>query len=314
MTRVAVKEGQRVNKGDILFESDGGSAVLDMKSAEARLETARTQKISVLGQIEEEKARLNLFNNVTRLRITRQKALIGKDEARLAAAKRMLDRMKNLYESKCATAEEFEKAQEAYDLAVNGMEEDKADLGLLQLNDKASAEGRYFDGKDIVGRISDLQQNLKVTESQVIQAEQDVQNAKVRLKNLVVKASASGVVYAVYHRAGELINPNMTVLTLSTSEGYCIVAGLRPDEAYLVQPGAKVDMNIPDKNIHFTGHVDAIGRRAVSVGNENSLALEVSSVAIPCRVLLDGPPRDLAPGARVVVNIHLRPFGKLYYR
>ncbi len=75
--RLAVQVGQKVKPGDVLFETDGGAVLPAVKSAEASLNTMTSERDSLLGQIEEEKARLELYADITNLRIELQKSKGG---------------------------------------------------------------------------------------------------------------------------------------------------------------------------------------------------------------------------------------------
>jgi hypothetical protein len=121
-------------------------------------------------------------------------------------------------------------------------------------------------------------------------------------------------VYAIYHRPGELINATTTVLSIDTHDGFCVLGTLRPDEAYLVRPGAPVDLEIPNTGVRARGRIEAIGRRAVAATAEGGAFAEVSAAVIPCRAVFDKTPANLTSGVRVVMDIHLKPLGRLSYR
>ncbi len=207
--------------------------------------------------------------------------------------------------------EDFRQAQDNYYIFLDGLAENKTELRILELNLSASANGRYFDGKDIQGRLGDLKQQLRVAESRIAQGRQDLENARRRLKYVTVVAPAAGTIYAVYHHAGENLTPNMTVLSIDTGEGYSVVGSLLPDESVFVRPGMTVDVQLPTERRAIKGRIEALGRRAMSAGNEGSVTVEAAAQTVPFKVVFDAPMAALTPGLRAAVEIRLSPLARL---
>jgi multidrug resistance efflux pump len=173
---VAVKENQPVNAGTVLFRLDDTLARLRLKEAEADLVAAREQ----LEQAQK-------LNEQQRLKVAQQKAAIASIEQKLAAARELRDRKRELEKNMQINPRDVRVA-EALVKELEAVEEaESKKLQELNLNDPNATIRRS-------------QAEVDAKESRREQAQRGVEECEL-------KAPSDGMVLRVLTHTGEVLGP-----------------------------------------------------------------------------------------------------------
>lgn len=183
VVEVAVKVGQRVSKGDVLFRIDDRDRRADVEVRRAQLDLAEAQlrRMRALPRPED---------------VPVSEAAVKKAEADLAGRKDLLDRSAELLSRKAGTKEELTQRQVQYAGAI-------AELSRITAEDARLNAGAW-------------KEDVRVAEVQAIQARQQLNQAEVELERLVVRSPLDATVLKVDVRPGEYVGtpPNQTLVML----------------------------------------------------------------------------------------------------
>ncbi len=183
VTEVAVKVGDQVKKGDVLFRIDDRDkrAEVNVRRAQLALTESQLTRMRALPRPED---------------VPVSEATVRKAEADLVGRKDMLDRSEVLVARKAATKEEFTQRQQAHAWGI-------AELARVTAEDNRLKAGAW-------------KEDLQVNEVQVAQARQQLAQAEVDLDRLVVRAPLDATILKVDVRPGEYVGtpPNQTLIML----------------------------------------------------------------------------------------------------
>jgi membrane fusion protein (multidrug efflux system) len=312
IARVAVAEGQAVQAGEVLFTIDDPDVRAAYETAQARVQTAAARQQAAQGELAQEKSRLALYADVLPFQIARAEAALKQTEARLRNAKAELERQQSLVQARIGAPADYDAALSAYEVVAAEREEGLMQLGLLRLNSQAVADGQFFDGKEIQGRVRELEAAQSIHEAALQEARRELDRAAAKLERLAVRAPAAGKVYAVLRPVGENVSANHPVIALQTSDDFLVVGNLAADEAVRVKPGMPVRVKVPTLNLELKGTVAQIGLEAPASETRNSAEMETSLKLVPIKVRLQDAPKDLPPGIRAVLLIRANPWLKAF--
>ncbi|NEO70290.1 biotin/lipoyl-binding protein, partial [Moorena sp. SIO3H5] len=216
-----VKEGDRVQKGQILAYMDDSNLTGQLTQAEGQLaeRQANLQKLlagnrrediaQAQAQLAEAQANLEkLLAGNRREDIAQGLARLEKAQANLQEADDDLQRNQELATAGAISVKEFNQARTARDTAEAGVNEAKQALLLLK------AGARPEDIAQARARVMQRQQSLKLAQAgarpediaqaraRVMQAEGAVQNAKAQIADTVIRAPFTGIVARKYADPG----------------------------------------------------------------------------------------------------------------
>lgn len=183
VTQVAVKVGQRVEAGEILFRLDDRQRMADLAIAKSRL----AQAVAGLSRLQQMPRAEDVPPSA---------ALVGKASAELKARKDELDRIEQLTARNVATQQELIQREQAFLVA-------RANL------DQAEAEhARLLAGS--------WEEDLRVAEAEVESARESVGQAEVEIDRLTVKSPIDATILKVDVRPGEYVGtpPNQPLIVL----------------------------------------------------------------------------------------------------
>ena len=172
VAEVAAHEGDVLQAGDVLFRLDDRQlraelAVQQSRLAAARAELARWQQMPRPEDLPPSEARIRRMQSDVTLRADQ------------------LHRAKELFPQRVITEQELVEREQAYNAAV-------ADLNEAQADDARLRAGAWA-------------ADLAVAQAQVEQAQQMVEQARVELERLVIRAPIGGTVLKVDVRPGEYV-------------------------------------------------------------------------------------------------------------
>ena len=235
--RIAVKAGDNVEAGQILFELDTEEARSQVELREADLAMAQAQLDDLKAGTRAEKREEAL-------------AIVQAAQARLAKCRFDFERIDKLQKANSATVGEVQDAQAALDVA-------KADVRRTQAMVDLTLAGPTTT-------------ELKQAEARVAQAKALRDSARVSLEQRTVRSPTRGRVLYIYRESGEVVNfPTPTpVLSIGAAGNLRLRAEVDETDISLVHVGQRVlatSESYPDRQFH--GQVlymeDLMGQRNI---------------------------------------------------
>src|SRR5581483_4275844 len=271
ITKLYVKEGDRVKRGQLLAQLENVQSAADVNSTRASLEVAQTDALAADAAL---------------------KTAVADQERAKADADRMKldwDRAQSLYTEQLIATSEFDSRKNAYASAVAGLAQAEARIVQARAQ-KESAERRIGQAKANLTRVADVLQKT------AYQAPFDGV-----ITNLPVREGETVVI-------GIQNSPGSTLMTLADMS--VITAEVKVDETDIVnvavgQPAEVTIDAIPKKVFH--GTVTEIGNNAMirstglSTAQTNTGSQEAKDFKVV--VTLNDPPENLRPGLSATAKI-----------
>jgi HlyD family secretion protein len=271
ITRLYVKEGDRVKKGQLLAQLENVQSEADVNATRAALEAAQTDEIAAEAALKTAMADLN--------------------RARADAERMKLDwdRAQGLYQEALIAKAEYDSRKNAWESADSGLAQAQARIAQAKAQ-KESAERRVAQTRATLTRASDVLQ--KTTYEAPFDG---------MITNLPVREGETVVI-------GIQNSPGSTLMTIADMS--VITAEVKADETDIVniKLGQAADVSIdaiPKKT--FKGVVTEIGNNAIvrSTGLATSQQTSASQEAKDFKVVvtLQDPPENLRPGLSTTAKI-----------
>jgi len=236
---VKVKNGEEVNRGDILIALGDEQIKIQVAQAQATLDSvqASSDKIKsgarpqVIKQAESALLQAKMNRDSVEENYLRMEKLFSEK----AISEQQYEQAKNQYE---IADVQYQSAQESYELVIEGAAEE----------------------------------DIKSVEAQVRQAKAALDMAKYQLKNTQITAPISGKVTSISVSSGEMISPSIPLLSIIDVSRIFVKVGISEKDISKIKEGQKVSLEIdafPEEK--FRGEVVSKG---VAV-DQISKALEV---------------------------------------
>ena len=271
ITRLYVKEGDRVRKGQLLAQLENVQSAADVAATKASLEASRTDALAAEANLNTAKADLN-------------RAKADAERMRLD-----WDRAEGLYKAELIAKAEYETRKANWQSAEAGLAQ--AEARVAQAKAQLDSAGRHV-----------AQTNASLTRaSDVLQKTVYAAPYNGMITNLPVREGETVVI-------GIQNAPGSTLMTLADMS--VITAEVKVDETDIVnvrlgQPAEVTIDAIPKKVFHAT--VSEIGNNAIvrSTGVATSQQASASQEAKDFKVVvtLQDPPEDLRPGLSTTAKI-----------
>jgi len=226
-----VREGDKVSKGDLLFEYDAGSILDSLKQAELNIEIAEInyEKASGTGKQQQ---------------LSQVEAALSSAELALGNAKSNLDRMTELYNSGNITRVEYEEAKAAYDNALMSLETARKNYDLA---------------------LEAVEQNIRVAKNQLDQARAAYSALEKQIEDTKVYAEIDGEIVKIYAEENASLAMGSKIMDIVNFEDLQVT--IRVDEydlrAVTLDKETEVIVNALDKTVK--GRITEISRQATVV-------------------------------------------------
>jgi HlyD family secretion protein len=285
ITELLVKEGQRVQKGQLLARIESVQPEADVQAQKANIAAAEAESTAT-------EAGLKAADENTNTLI----ASIERDKADLARMKADLDRAESLFKEKLMAKQDFDARKFAYEAQVAGVR--ASETRVTQA--KAQRE-------QVAAQLASSQRRVAMAKANLVRFSDQLQKHNSY-------APLDGVVTNLPVRAGETVVPGLQnqngTLIMTIADMSLITAEVKVDETDIVNVklGQVVDVTIdaiPNKT--FKGHVTEIGNTAIlrSSGMAASQSAISSQEAKDFKVVvaLDNPPEEVRPGLSCTAKI-----------
>lgn len=332
-----VDEGDIVKEGQLIATLEHKDLLAQKAKAGATLETARsrlpaleknidyqdqatTQEISqAQAAVENAQARLQqLLDGSRPQEIQSAKAGVDQALADMEKKKADMDRAKKLYQDKYIAAQDwdaaktaydmavanYKKAQENYDLVVEGPRKEEIAAGRAQL-EQSQAALRLTKTHRI--QIDVLKKELATAQGQVKEAASALEVIQTQIEYSNLYAPTSGVVLVKNAEPGEFVVPGGAVVTLGQIEKPWLKAFINESDLGRVKLGQKVSVTTdtyPGKE--YPGKVTFISSQAEFTPKNVQTAKERVKLVYRIKVGLENPQNELKPGMPADAQIQIK--------
>src|SRR5437016_11942714 len=271
ITKLYVKEGDRVRSGQLLAQLENVQSAADVSATQASLDVAGTDAVAADAGMRTAMADLN------------------RAKADAERTKLDWDRAQGLYQEALIAKSEYDNRKNAWETAQAGLAQAQARLAQMKAQ-KDSADRRISQSRANLTRVSDVLR--KTTYAAPFDG---------MITNLPVREGETVVI-------GIQNSPGRTLMSIADMS--VITAEVKVDETDIVnvklgQPAEVTIDAIPKKN--FKGVVTEIGNNAIvrSTGLATSQQTSASQEAKDFKVVvtIDDPPEDLRPGLSATAKI-----------
>ncbi|HSR49235.1 MAG TPA: efflux RND transporter periplasmic adaptor subunit [Acidobacteriota bacterium] len=288
ITHLYVKEGDRVQKGDLLLRINPKQLELATVAEQASFEIAEADSENQAAQV-----------RVQESMVERDEASVSKAEAELQKARQNYEIAKRAFERKQQMHEDRLISRDAYDQARNDLIAAEtaltsADLSLGQAKAQLT-----------VGKLALEQENIRYqnTLKRVRQSEANLERQKDEFSKTTIRSPLSGVITQMNVEIGEravpgtLNNPSATLMVIADLS--VIEAEVEVDETDIVnvELGQEAEVLVdalPDRPLR--GRVTEVGSSAIQSTGQEAKDFRVI-------VQLDDPPLSLRPGLSCTAEI-----------
>lgn len=253
-----VQNGDKVQKGQVLFE-------MSTSDLNYQLEALKAQLQSLEGQ------RLQNYKSPNDSEVAQQKLIIQQAVKDAQTAELNLTRMKALHDAGSISQVQYEDAQTAAEKAANYLQQQKEGLQQLQEQYQASqgAEMYYVNQKNAV-------------QAQIDQVQDKISKA-------MVVAPQDGMVKDLTLKEGNVITQGQQVMTVFSGEGYKIESYVLASDALDIKVGSPVQViqAASSGNKSWTGQVEEVDPSAVE--RISPLGLKESRVKVTISLAATSP-------------------------
>jgi membrane fusion protein, multidrug efflux system len=270
VSRVLVKDNQKVAQGDLLVELDKNDmaakvagAKADLLAAKAALATAQTQlsltEANAAASLRQARGGLTQASSnvgVTRASLNQARADVAAAEANSKLAEADLRRAQQLFEQKVTPQADLDTKQARSDAARAALDQAHARLASTEANVGVSsggvemASGRLNAALTGPQQIAAAQAAVDAAQARVQQSEAALQIAELNLSYTEIRAPVAGVVSRRTVEQGQLVSPERPLLALVPLDDIWVVANFKEDQIGEMKPGQRARVR-----------VDAYGRR-----------------------------------------------------
>ncbi len=295
------KDNAEVKKGDVLFTIDDTDLKTNVAQAEAALENAKANLISVRSS-----AKATTQNaNAAVLSTLSTEQTISVAQARLTKAQNDFKRTKNMFNAKAATQSEYDAA--------------KADLDVAQAQYESSVSQNRSSSAQSLGVKSQAEaQDAMISLAQAIvkQREAELILAKTQLEHAVIKAPCNGIVSRRSVEIGQYISIGQPLCSTIDNSSLWIAANFKETQVSKIKPGQVVDIKIdayPALKIKgkVESYIGATGAKFSLLPPDNSTGNFVKIVQrVPVKISIDELTHEemkiLFPGLSAYVSVKVK--------
>ena len=335
--RLGVEEGDKVKEGQLIASLEHRDLIAQKAKAEATLEAAQSRVPTLQKNIElqdqstlEEVSQAEAAAHAAHARLQQllagsrpqeiQAAKAGLDQAQADLVKRKADmeRAEKLFKSNFISAQEWDSAINAYDVAA-------ANLKKVQENYALVVEGPRREEIDAARALWEQAQaalklakahrlQVEVSRKELLTAQAQIKEASMAMAVIETQigytrlvAPLSGVVLVKNAEAGEFVVPGGAVVTLGDVEKPWLKAFINENDLGRVKLGQKVSVTT-DSYLGkvYPGKITFLSSEAEFTPKNVQTAKERVKLVYRIKVSLENPHGELKPGMPADGKIHLK--------
>lgn len=321
--RVAVEEGQRVAKGDLLVQLEPFDLLQRRAEAQGNLAQRKSALDRMVAGFREEeiaqaKARHDQIKaHLSKLQNGPRKQEIAVAEAELELAKSNLElarldyqRVESLYARQAATQESMDEAETELKAARSSVRVREERLALLKegtrIEEIEQAQAELEEAAEAWKLKRNGYRGEEVAEANaaVKSAEAALEAIERQIDELKIVSPVEGTVEAVELQPGDLVAPNAPAISLMDTRQMWVRAYV-PENRLDLEIGREVRVTVdsyPGRD--FTGRISFIARQAEFTPTNVQTPEERSKQVFRIKVMLTGERANLRPGMAADVWLH----------
>jgi HlyD family secretion protein len=334
--KLLVEEGDLVKDGQVIAILEHKDLLAQKAKAQAAYETAQSRIPALQKNIEFQDKATNqeisqaeaaakaaesrlqqLLSGSRPQEIQAAKAEVDQTLADIEKRKADMERAQKLHQSQFISAQEWDAARTAYEMALathrkvreqyalvlEGPRKEEIDTSRAQLN-QAQAALRLAWTRKI--QVDVLRRELQTAQAQVKEAASALEVIQTQIEYSKLHAPVSGVVLVKNAEGGEFIVPGGAVITLGDLEKPWLKAFINESDLGKVKLGQKVSVatdSYPGKV--YTGKITFISSEAEFTPKNVQTTKERVKLVYRIKVILSNPQNELKPGMPADGQIHL---------
>jgi membrane fusion protein (multidrug efflux system) len=283
--KIYVSDNQAVKSGDTLF-------VLDTRDLAIRLKLAQAKLVAALSDSRNGSADAGLSAARSQERIA--KSNIAAAQARFDKAAKDLQRFRDLTVRDVVTRSQFDAAEFAYK---------EASASLNASKEQARALSYGVAGADA---------KLRVADARVLEAQAEVEAARLQLEYAVVRSPITGTVAKKGIELGQLVNAGQPLLFVVDDEEPWVIANFKETQTGKLAVGQRAEVTVDGlPGLELPGRIESIqpatGARFSLFPPDNAAGNFTKVVQrVPVKIILDRgsmPGKALKPGMSAYVTV-----------
>jgi len=335
--KLAVEEGDQVKEGQLIASLEHKDLIAQKSKAEATLEAVKTriptlqknielQDQGTLQEISQAEAAVQaadarlqqLLTGSRPQEIQSAKANLEQAQADLVKRKADMERAEKLFKSNFISAQEWDSAKNAYEVALANLKKAEENYALVvegpRKEEIAAARAQWEQAQAGVKlakarriQVEVLRKELITAQAQVKEAASSIEVIETQIGYSQLNAPLSGVVLVKSTEPGEFVVPGGAVVTLGDIEKPWLKAFITEGDLGKVKLGQKVSVttdSYPGKA--YPGRITFISSEAEFTPKNVQTAKERVKLVYRIKVALENPHRELKPGMPADAKIHLK--------
>lgn len=335
--KLAVEEGDQVSEGQVIASLEHRDLTAQKTKAEAALESAKSRIPTLQKNIElQDKATLQEISQAkaaveavhARLQqllagsrpqeIQSAKANLEQTQADVVKRKADMERAEQLYKNNFISAQEWDSAKNAYEVAAANQKKAEENYALVvegpRKEEIAAARAQLEQTQAALKlakarriQVEVLRKELLTAQAQVKEAASAIEVIETQIGYSKLTAPLSGVVLVKNTEPGEYVVPGGAVITLGDIEKPWLKAFITEGDLGKVKLGQKVSVttdSYPRKV--YPGKITFISSEAEFTPKNVQTAKERVKLVYRIKVALENPHRELKPGMPADGKIHLK--------
>jgi len=335
--KLFVKEGDPVKEGQPIATLEHRDLLAQKAKAQATLEAAKTRIPTLLKNIElQDQATLQEISQaeaaVEAAHARLQQLLAGSRPQEIQAAKANLDqaladmvkrkadmeRAQKLYQDNYISAQEWDSARNAYEVAAANHKKAEENYALVvegpRKEEIEAARAQWEQSKASLKlartrriQVDVLRRELVTAQAQVKEAASALEVIETQIEYSKLYAPTSGVVLVKNAESGEFVVPGGAVITLGAIERPWLKAYIQEADLGKVKLGQKVSVttdSYPGKI--YPGEITFISSEAEFTPKNVQTAKERVKLVYRIKVSLENPHRELKPGMPAEGRIQIK--------
>jgi multidrug resistance efflux pump len=301
---VFVKQGDKLNKGDIIATIDS-SDLEQQITAVQRLVEQRKMAVAVGERaVQYSKEPKSIYASVAERQLAAAKANVAQARAVLKAKENDLNRMTELEKRSLIGRAELDRVKADADSAAAHLQVMQEEKRLAEKVLQEAKLGRFFNGTRVDNDDQVIEVNLAQRQAELAQAELDLARIETLRNHTQIKAMESGRIFALHIEPGKFVKRGDKVGVIDNNMQQPFVVGkFKIDDAKLLNPGTRARVYMRDTDQTIDAKVVSLGHTRLSGDYPLAVLLDSLSSEVPVEFELDHLPDMYYAGMPVDIRV-----------
>lgn len=265
VTNILIKEGEYVEAGDVLIESDRQLAEKDVERLKQNLLAYQLQHSQLNGIVAQTVSELRAMQAITQSDMQAQQSAIARSradastnqeiieqlQAELQSHQSRIERLRPLVEAGALAEEYLFNAEQESSSTQQSITQHQGEINQLLAEDnqlQAGLSQKHSEGEkrelEIQQKLQELQMEAEQLQARIVETQTMLSKAEAEMKKMALYAPVDGFVSALkINNIGTVIQPGETIVEISPANTPLVLSAKLPSqEAGLVKPEMSVQM------------------------------------------------------------------------